>query len=189
MPEFRKDPIVGRWVIISTERNKRDSDWISKPHFERVSGFCPFCEGNEDKTPPEIFAYRAEDSQPNEPGWRIRVVPNKFPALQIEGNLDLRSEGIFDKMNGIGAHEVFIESPEHTLRFVEFSFEHIRDILWIFRERMVDLKRDSRLKYIIIFKNEGFAAGASLEHSHSQLIATPIVPKIVVEEFSIFRLT
>lgn len=187
MSELRKDPIVGRWIIISTERIKRNFDWISKPQFERVAGFCPFCEGNEDKTPPEILAYRSTNSKANEPGWKIRVVPNKFPALQIEGNLDRQNEGIFDKMNGIGAHEVIIESPEHSLRFVDFSLEHIRDILWVFRERILELKKDSRFKYVLIFKNEGFAAGASLEHSHSQLIATPIVPEIVMEELEGFR--
>ena len=112
MPELRKDPVVGRWVIISTERSRRPTNF-QPVHLERSSGFCPFCPGNEDKTPPEVLAYRQNGSGPNSPGWDVRVVPNKFPALQIEGTLDRRGEGLYDKMNGVGAHEVVIESPRH----------------------------------------------------------------------------
>ncbi len=93
MPELRKDPIVGRWVIIATERAKRPNEIRSEPQ-HATAAFCPFCEGNEDKTPPEIIAYRDRNTRPNSPGWRVRVVPNKFPALQIEGHLNKRGEGI-----------------------------------------------------------------------------------------------
>ena len=113
MPELRKDPIVGRWVIIATERCRRPTDFISGEADIKV-GVCPFCEGSEDKTPPEIMAYRKPGSLKNQSGWLVRVVPNKFPALAIEGNLSRTGIGIFDMMNGIGAHEVIIESPDHT---------------------------------------------------------------------------
>jgi len=181
MPELRKDPVLGRWVIISTERGKRPSDFGTPPP-KRRQGFCPFCPGNEDKTPPEVLAYRDNGSAPNTPGWKVRVVPNKFPALQIEGSLNRRGEGLYDKMNGIGAHEVFIETTDHQLDMSDMEVDHLESILYAYRERMLDLKRDGRFRYILLFKNHGEEAGASLEHSHTQLIATPIVPKRVMEE-------
>jgi UDPglucose--hexose-1-phosphate uridylyltransferase len=181
MPELRKDPIIGRWVIISTERAMRpDSFEENTNHFR--SGFCPFCYGNEERTPPEVLAYRKND--PNTPGWTLRVVPNKFPALYVEGNLDRRGEGMFDKMNGIGAHEVIIETPEHDQQLVDLPISRVENIIWSFRDRYVDLKKDSRFQYILIFKNHGRAAGATLEHSHSQLIALPVIPKRVTEELA-----
>ncbi len=181
MPELRKDPITDRWVIISTERGRRPGDWFVEPK-TRSGGFCPFCPGNEDKTPPEIVATRPNHSAPNTTGWNIRVVPNKFPALQIEGDLNRRGEGLYDLMNGVGAHEVIIESPNHLAELSDLPVEHVKDILLTYRQRILDLKNDTRFKYILVFKNRGTAAGASLEHSHSQLIATPIIPKRVQEE-------
>jgi len=175
LPELRKDPIVGRWVIIAHERAKRPHDFSGEAQQQARGGFCPFCEGNEDKTPPEIVAYRERGTRPNGPGWRIRVVPNKFPALMIEGNLNKRGEGIYDMMAGIGAHEVIIESPKHHISLAELPEENIQEMLWVYRDRLVDLKKDSRLVHGMLFKNVGAAAGASLEHSHSQLIVTPIV--------------
>jgi UDPglucose--hexose-1-phosphate uridylyltransferase len=181
LPELRKDPITGRWVIIATDRGKRPSDFV-KETVQMKGGFCPFCYGNEDKTPPEILSYRSDGGARNTPGWKLRVVPNKFPALGIEGNLNRQGEGLFDKMNGIGAHEVIIETPDHHLTLGNISEEAVEDVFWAFRDRMLDLKKDKRFRYILIFKNHGEAAGASLEHSHSQLIALPIVPKLVREE-------
>ncbi len=181
MPELRKDPIVGRWVIISTERGKRPCDFIVK-HPDTKGGFCPFCPGNEDKTPKEVLSYREPGTSQNGPGWRIRVVPNKYPALRIEGNLGRRGDGVYDIMNGIGAHEVIIESPNHEDTLSTVSAKQFEEILWAYRDRMVDLKKDHRLRYIMIFKNYGDAAGASLEHPHTQLIALPIIPKRVQEE-------
>ncbi len=183
MPELRKDPIIGRWVIISTERAKRPTDLIpAKEETAGKGGFCPFCEGNEDKTPPEVLAYRKDGTKPNSPGWRLRVVPNKFPALQIEGELNRRGEGMFDRMNGIGAHEVIIETPKHCQNIASLSEKQFEDVLWACRDRILDLKKDKRFRYILLFKNQGVAAGASLEHTHSQLIALPVVPKRVLEE-------
>lgn len=186
MPELRKDPIVGRWVIISTDRAKRPTDFV-REQVTMKGGFCPFCYGHESKTPPEVLAYRpsnngAPPSQKDTPGWTVRVVPNKFPALGIEGTLNRQAEGMFDKMNGIGAHEVIIETPEHAHTLATMPPRRIEDVLWAFRDRILDLKRDKRFKYILIFKNHGEAAGASLEHPHSQLIALPIVPRRVSDE-------
>ena len=182
MPELRKDPVTGRWVIIATERAKRPTDFVRERVQIRGSGFCPFCYGNEGKTPPEIQAYRSDGSARNTPGWSLRVVPNKFPALGIEGTLNRQGEGLYDKMHGIGAHEVIIETPDHTQTLATMPVRRIEDVLWAYRDRILDLKKDRRFRYILIFKNHGEAAGASLEHTHSQLIALPVVPKRVREE-------
>jgi UDPglucose--hexose-1-phosphate uridylyltransferase len=147
-----------------------------------IGGFCPLCEGNEDKTPPEIIAFRDNGTSPNTPGWTLRVVSNKFPALRIEGELNREGEGIYDKMNGLGAHEVVIETPRHYETLTTLPLKAVENVLWAYRERMTDLKRDQRLRYVLVFKNHGVSAGASLEHSHSQIIALPIVPKRVSEE-------
>ncbi|HVA89114.1 MAG TPA: DUF4931 domain-containing protein, partial [Chloroflexota bacterium] len=181
MPELRKDPITGRWVIISSDRGKRPTDYGRAPVTTSDKGFCPFCYGNEGKTPPEILAYRPEGG-PNTPGWTVRVVPNKFPALGIEGELARQGEGVYDRMNGIGAHEVIIETPDHHLSLAALPTKNIEDVLWAFRDRMLDLKKDPRFRYILVFKNHGEQAGASLEHSHSQLIALPIVPRSILEQ-------
>jgi UDPglucose--hexose-1-phosphate uridylyltransferase len=181
MPELRKDPIIGRWVIISTDRGKRPSSFGNLPKQEEPK-MCPFCPGNELSTPPEVLAYRQSGSQPNKPGWFLRVISNKYPALRIEGSLNREPKGLYDRMNGIGAHEVIIETPDHSKDLADLSKEEIKTVLWAFRERVLDLQKDKRFKYILIFKNHGEAAGASLEHSHSQLIATPIIPKRVSEE-------
>ncbi len=181
MPELRRDPIIGRWVIIASERGKRPYDFVLEKD-KTKGGFCPLCPGHEHTTPPEVLVYGRPDHNPNGPGWRLRVVPNKFPALIIEGDLDKRGEGIYDKMNGIGAHEVIIESPNHHETLAEMDVEQLVLVFRAYKDRIIDLARDMRFKYIIVFKNFGRAAGASLEHSHSQLIALPIVPQIIQEE-------
>ncbi len=182
MPELRKDPVVGRWVIIATDRAKRPTDFVRESVVIRGSRFCPFCYGNESKTPPEILAYRNNGGFRDTSGWQVRVVPNKFPALGIEGSLNRQGEGLYDKMNGIGAHEVIIETPDHRATLATLPPAQLESVLWAYRDRIVDLKQDRRFKYILIFKNHGAAAGATLEHTHSQLIALPVVPKWVVEE-------
>jgi len=181
MPELRKDPIHGRWVIIATERGRRPSDFVIEQQ-KPAGGFCPLCEGNEDKTPPEVLAFRNNGTRPNSPGWSLRVVPNKFPALRIEGDLDREGEGMYDKMNGVGAHEVVVETPLHEETLATLPVKGVEEVLWAYRERIIDLRGDKRLRYVLVFKNQGVAAGASLEHSHSQLIALPIIPRRVVEE-------
>lgn len=189
MPELRKDPIVSRWVIISTDRPKRPHDFAVVQEPRR--GLCPFCPGQESMTPPELFARRPPDgpgARANAPGWRLRVFPNKFPALRIEGELDRAADGIYDRMNGIGAHEVIVETPEHNRRFGDLSEDDLGAVLGAWRARMLDLSRDTRLKYVMIFKNHGAAAGASMDHPHSQLIALPIVPRVVSDEMKGARL-
>jgi UDPglucose--hexose-1-phosphate uridylyltransferase len=181
LPEFRKDPVTGRWVIIATDRGRRPADFSRQQVFPKGDQFCPFCPGNEQKTPPEVLAYR-QSGGPNEPGWTLRVVPNKFPALRVEGDFDRQGDGLYDKMNGIGAHEVIIEAPEHEVTLGEMPEKRAEDIFWAIRDRFLDLKKDRRMRYILAFKNHGEAAGATLEHSHSQLIALPVVPRRVQEE-------
>lgn len=182
MPELRKDPVIGRWVIIATERALRPSDFHHERDVEPDGKVCPFCPGNESMTPPEIWAVRDPGTAPNTPGWHVRVVPNKFPALRIEGELGKRGIGIYDMMNGIGAHEVIIETPDHKARLHQLSVPEIVSVATAYRERLTDLHKDVRFRYILIFKNQGSQAGASLYHSHSQLIATPVTPKRVKEE-------
>ena len=182
MSELRKDPITGRWVIISTERGKRPSDFVRESVEIKGKGICPFCPGNEGMTPPEILAYGRKGTGRDTPGWTVRVVPNKFPALGIEGGLDREGHGLFDHMNGVGAHEVIVETPDHNLTMASMSDRAVEEALWAYRDRVVDLKNDRRFRYVLLFKNHGEPAGASLEHTHSQLIALPIVPKRVREE-------
>ena len=169
MPELRKDPIIGRWVIISSERAKRPSSFHALSD-KNTATQCPFCPGHESHTPPEIIAYRDSISEPDQPGWSLRVIPNKYPALMVEGSITREPKGLYDQMNGVGAHEVIIETPKHNRDLVSMTDEEVRDVFWVYRERMLDLERDSRLKYVLVFKNHGEAAGASLEHSHSQLV-------------------
>ena len=183
MPELRKDPILGRWVIVSVERGKRPTDFTQHQH-RKKGGFCPFCPGNEYTTPEEIFALRPDGSEPNTPGWSLRVMPNKFPALSPEGNLEKKAEGIFDKMNGAGVHEVIVETPEHDLSLATISRDAFVDVLDTYNNRLHALKEDPRIKYVLVFKNEGDSAGATLEHSHTQLIGLPIVPRTVKDELA-----
>jgi UDPglucose--hexose-1-phosphate uridylyltransferase len=183
MPELRKDPVTGRWVIISTERRKRSTDFRVESVQEAADGgACPFCEGHEQMTPRELLAQRRNGSAPNGPGWELRVVPNQFPVLRVEGSLDRQGEGLFDKMNGIGAHEVIIEHPRHDASLATMGEAAVEQVLWAYRERVRDLKQDRRFRYIIVFKNHGVAAGAALDHPHSQLIALPIVPREMRDE-------
>lgn len=176
-PELRKDPIMGRWVIIATERSRRplqlDDHAAHAQHLQ-----CPFCGGNEAETPREITAWRGDDGK----SWQVRVVPNKYPALRGEGETDLHSDGLYDAMSGIGVHEVFIESPAHVASLTDVPEANVRAMLRLYQERLRALKQDDRLVFGMIFKNVGSQAGASLEHTHSQLIVLPIVPITVREE-------
>ncbi|MCX6640003.1 MAG: galactose-1-phosphate uridylyltransferase [bacterium] len=186
MPELRHDPIQRRWVIIATERGRRPSDF-AKLEPEQAGGFCPFCEGNEEKTPPEITAFRRQGTSANTPGWDVRVVANKFPALRIEGDLDRSGKGIYDKMNGIGAHEVIIESPHHEINLANQPLDQFQKIMKVYQLRLKDLMNDLRFRYVLIFKNQGVTAGASLSHPHTQIIATPVTPRTVAMELDAAR--
>ena len=182
MPELRKDPVVGRWVVISTERGNKPNDFTARVEEKKAQATCPFCAGREGATPHEVWAQRPHGGERNGPGWAVRVVPNKFPALMVEGDLGRKAEGLYDRMQGVGAHEVIIETPDHVPDFADLPEEQIARVLTAFRERLADLRNDRRLRYGLVFKNHGEAAGASLEHTHAQLIATPILPKAVQEE-------
>lgn len=182
MSELRHDPISKTWVIIATERSRRPMDFMPVPESGSNGAFCPFCEGHEDKTPPEIFAVGPSGRAKNTPGWFVRVIPNKFPALMIEGNPDRRGIGLYDKMRGIGAHEVIIETPQHNLLIPDMSDDHLRLVVGVWADRIKDLIRDRRFKYILLFKNHLAPAGASLSHPHTQIIATPVTPRAVAQK-------
>lgn len=181
MPELRKDPVLGRWIIISKERKKRPTDFPVEVN-SSIGGFCPLCPGHESFTPAEVLAFSEAGRQPNGSGWQLRVVPNKYPALIIEGELGKEGLGLYDRMNGIGAHEVIIETPRHEHNFADFTIEEMARVFTAYKERIIDLEKDQRFRYVMVFKNHGRAAGASLEHSHSQLIALPILPRMIVSE-------
>ncbi len=181
MSELRRDPVMGRWVIVAPERAQR-AEAILVERRARQPGPCVFCSGQEGFDPHEIFAIRTGGTAPNTPGWQVRVVPNKFPVLRIEGQVTREGVGMFDMMSGIGAHEVIIETPEHGLDLADLPEQHICSVITAYRERMTDLGRDERFKYVLIFKNQGYEAGATLDHAHSQLIATAVTPKRVKEE-------
>ena len=181
MSELRRDPIGGRWVIVDTDHPNKPEDFDYEHHVLK-GGTCPFCYGNESMTPPEIEVVRDKTTGPNTAGWQVRVVPNKFPALQIEGDLDRRGLGIYDLSNGVGAHEVLIETPYHYKDIPDLLNEEIENFLKMYCRRALDLVKDKRFKYILLFKNFGAPAGASLEHPHTQMIALPMIPKNVQEE-------
>ncbi len=175
MPELRRDPLVRRWVVFSPERKQRPQDYAAPA--TPATAVDSFTAGNEHLTPPEVFAIRPASTAPNSPGWQVRVVPNRFPALRIEGDLHPEGVGIYDRMNGIGAHEVIIETPDPGLALEEQSPEGVANVLKAYRSRIVDLSRDMRFRSLLIFKNVGPWAGATLKHPHSQLIALPVVPR------------
>lgn len=182
MSELRRDPIGGRWVIVDTDHPYRPEEYEYEPHILSGKGTCPFCYGNESITPAEIEVIRDPLTAPNTPGWQVRVVANKFPALQIEGELDRRAAGMYDASNGVGAHEVLIETPYHEKDIVDLTNEEIMNFLSMYCRRSQDLAKDKRFKYLMIFKNFGAAAGASMEHPHTQIVALPMIPKNVSEE-------
>jgi len=184
MPELRRDPIIGRWVIIATERAKRPNQFAV--NMEKVvpppGQKCPFCEGNEYMTPPEIYALRKPGSAPNGPGWSVRVIPARNPLLGIEGDVDRHGHGMYDLMNARGAHEILLDCPEHSFDPVSGK-SSMEDNIRVTVERIKDLERDPRIKYVLVFKNYGKAAGETFSgHPHAQIIATPINLKRVKEE-------
>ncbi len=180
MPDLRKDPLTGRWVIIATERAKRPRDF-QNDSARLASSYSPFSAGNESATPPEIRRY-SDARDPDGAEWTVRVIPNKFPALRVEGDLDGHAVGLYDTMQGVGAHEVIIETPRQNEQLEELPAWHVELVLRAWRDRIEDLKNDTRLKCAVVFKNHGSAAGASLEHAHSQLISMPLVTDQLTRE-------
>jgi UDPglucose--hexose-1-phosphate uridylyltransferase len=174
--ELRTDPITGRIVAIDLEPFKRRDDFELEPvRLEDAPSECPLCEGREADAGPEILAWR-EGGPANVPGWSVRVVPNRHPMLRIEGEASVRSRDLFESRDGLGAHEVIVETPIHDQPLHTLDPDHLWRVLWAWRTRIQDLKRDTRFASIVIFKNHGRAAGARLDHSHSQLTAYPMMP-------------
>lgn len=180
MPELRRDPVTGEWAIIATERSRRPHDFRKSegenaPKPERLDN-CPFCVGNEQQTPPEICAFREANSLPDAPGWWVRTVPNKYPALAPEGEPKAQSIGLYEVMDALGTHEVIIETPLHNQHPATMPPDQWHEAIRMYRERALQLQQDPRFKYVLFFRNHGKTAGASLEHPHSQLAALPFVP-------------
>ena len=180
--EIRRDRITGRTVVIDRSPFKRRDDFDLEPaRLDDVPAACPFCEGRESDAGPEILAWR-DGGPANVPGWSVRVVPNRSPSLRIEGGMEIRTDGIFETRDGLGAHEVIVETPLHDQPLHALDPDRLWRVLWAWRARMQDLKRDSRFASSVIFKNHGRAAGARLDHAHSQLVAYPIVPPALMEK-------
>ncbi|WP_457749785.1 galactose-1-phosphate uridylyltransferase [Sulfurimonas sp.] len=177
MSEIRYDLIHNTHVIIAPER-------LHRPNLSRQKNTqadtkkCPFCEGNEALTPPEIYAMRS--NTPNSSGWKTRVVPNLYKAVQIEEENSSKQDGLFETINGFGAHEILIDSPCHDCTMAQLSSEDIENWLRSLVIRKNDLSNDKRLVSLNIFKNAGQNAGASQPHPHTQLIALPIMPDIML---------
>jgi UDPglucose--hexose-1-phosphate uridylyltransferase len=174
-PELRQDPMTKDWVIIAPVRAKRSHSREITPHTQAATPdhHCPFCLGNEALTPPEVY----RDADP-EGSWLVRVVPNKFAALSPSAGAT-RKEGFFRTAPGIGYHEVIIETPNHAGDISEMSREHVARILLAYRERQRKLSEDSRVRFVVVFRNHGERAGTSLVHPHSQLVATAVVPALI----------
>lgn len=175
MSEIRTDPITGRVVIIAPERRQ----WRRPPREGEVplGERCPFCEGHEADAGAEILAWRPPGSPANGPGWQLRVVPNRIPALRVEERAGALSDGLFRALGGVGANEVFIESPRHDARWSSMTVDEVARVLWAWRERLRDLRRDPRLRAFVVVRGEGALAGATLAHPHSQLLALPVIPE------------
>jgi UDPglucose--hexose-1-phosphate uridylyltransferase len=179
MPQLRQSPTTKEWVIIATERAKRPEDFQLEIEHEShaTPGNCPFCSGNESLTPGELFAFRTYGTKPDTPGWWIRVVPNKFPALIPTGDPKrVKTDDFFISMDGIGQHEVLIESPDHNQTMATMEQKQVEEIFLAYKERFAALKKYELFEMILIFKNHGRYAGTSLSHPHSQIIATPVTP-------------
>lgn len=183
-PEIRKDPVLEEWSIIAKGRTKRPSDFKIQTDQQVANDMesCPFCEHHERMTPDELFAIRKEGTGANEPGWSVRVFDNKFPALMKEEEPSYVYSQLYTSISGLGAHEVIVETPQHNLTLADFSLEQMEMVLTAYRNRYLQLSKNKDLRYILIFRNYGRSAGASLCHPHSQLIATPIVPRRIKEE-------
>jgi len=182
MPELRKDPTSSRWAIVSHERSKRPGDF-HLPTAEKKGGVCPFCEGNEALTPPESFSIRT-DGNHDESGWKVRVVPNKFPALNKSLPTPKHDTGMYECISGYGMHEVIIDSTKHDADFCNLDIDDINNVILTYKNRIKAFKSDKNLKYAALFKNSGILAGASLEHAHSQIIAMPIIPRDIMDEIN-----
>ena len=177
MPELRYDIIRQRWVSVANIQALKPNDFpLARKKLEATTSlFCPFCEGNETYTPPEIIASR-EYGEPDTPGWQVRVVPNKYAAFGWQGEFAEWSQGLYNACSSQGSHEVVVETPEHEYEFHQYNQSRIAMLIDILQERYRSLAQDPCIHYVQIYKNRGVIAGASLEHSHSQIMALPIEP-------------
>lgn len=178
--ELRKDPLLGRWVAVLTQ-SKSPSEYIL-PSNEDKENSCLLCAGRENETPPEIMSISKLNPDQTRQGWWTRVIPNFAPVFQVEGDLGRRGDGMYDKMNSIGADEIIIESPDHSVRPEDIGLEQMVRVIITYRERMVDLDKDPRFRYTLIYKNSGREAGAIFSHPVSHLTSTPVIPKRVKDE-------
>ncbi len=182
MPEFRQNPISKEWVVIARERAKRPEDFTKdrsgKEEVPSHRDDCPFCVGNEDRTPPSLYTIDGEG------GWRLRVVPNKYAPLQPGLSPQREEVGRFLRAGGFGMAEVVVETPQHNLTIATMDHQTVRDIMKSYKVRYLELSQDERVNLITIFRNNGKKAGTSLEHPHSQIIATPIVPPHVRDQMT-----
>jgi UDPglucose--hexose-1-phosphate uridylyltransferase len=177
MPELRQNFFTKEWVIIATERAKRPEELATHRVVPPIPAFvetCPFCPGNESKTPAEVLRAPAADGT-----WAVRVIPNKFAALSSEVQPTRSLQHLRRRIDGFGFHEVIIDSPDHARYMGLLPDDQVASILKVYRERYNVLSVDRRVNHITIFKNHGADAGASLQHPHSQLIATPVIPSQV----------
>ncbi len=182
MSELRFDPIRRRWTIIATERRLRPHEFAAPRHAELADvGACPFEHGSEAATPPQIA------SVPSGDGWQVRVVPNKYPAVSHEGPLSTERSGLFRRLSGVGSHEVIVETPDHSRAMADMTTDEIAAVMRVWRGRLLHLANDRRIAYVLLFKNHGREAGASLAHPHSQLLATSVVPEFVKDELASAR--
>lgn len=189
MPELRQDPTTKEWVVIAIERAKRPDQFRHRAKIDPVSTpkerVCPFCPGNELLTPEEVLALR-DSGEKDQPGWRVRVVPNKFAALTPEESTQRHDYGrFFHSLGGFGYHEVIIESPDHDGILPLMSDQQILELLHTYCQRYDSLRKDARVKLILLFRNHGRQAGTSLEHPHSQLVATPIIPFHIRQKYEV----
>jgi len=182
--QLRRDPISGQWTIVLKDDFKLEELILNneKKTVESQVGICQFCETKENMTPHEIMALRKEGFPQNGKGWRVRVIPDKNPVLQIYGDINNRGLGLYDVLDGIGAHEIVIETPRHNESLADLAPDQITEILWTYKERILDLKEDERLRYIMVHKNSGEAVGETAEHSYSFIIGSPVTPKRVRDE-------
>lgn len=181
MSHYRFCPLSGNCVIISKKRKKRPSDFAYQAN-ENTKIESPFTYGNEHKTPPEIFAIRDHHHKPNSPHWKVRVVPNKYNALDIEKEPKKIRFGLYDTMDGFGAHEVVIDTPRFPSTMYDYSDYETNLLLRAIIARVTDLRLDHRLKYILPFKNNGPLSGATIAHPHTQILAMPFMPQLIEQE-------
>ncbi len=178
MSELRRDPITNRWVVIAAERGKRPQVLEEDPP-AKGDAVCPFCPGSEDETTPEVFAIGPPEREPNGPEWGVRVIPNRYPIFQEHSEGLRRGYGLFDQINGVGIHEVVVESPHHEASLADLPVTEIQHILQAYRHRLLVHRNNPNLRYVLIFRNYKKQAGASMVHPHSQIIGTPITPLLV----------